>query len=144
MQTPPTRASLSTSTSIQMASHSTSAIFGERNTSVDCHACKQPVSRRPSTDAHAPDDSAALIGGIVGSVVALLLFCGLTAFVLARTRRNVNHDDNINGVASTSVASAPSNYGRIPTRPKNESRMSQQANGDVVYDDVSYVRSMEI
>jgi hypothetical protein len=126
-----------------MASHSTSAIL-ESATQASTATLATAGVATPSTDAHAPDDSAALIGGIVGSVVALLLFCGLTAFVLARTRRNVNHDDNINGVASTSVASAPSNYGRIPTRPKNESRMSQQANGDVVYDDVSYVRSMEI
>lgn len=34
-----------------------------------------------------PDDTAALIGGVVGGIVAFLLGCGLIAFLVARSRR---------------------------------------------------------
>jgi hypothetical protein len=77
-----------------------------------------------STDAQLPDN-AALIGGIVGGIIALLLVGGLIAFVVARNRRR----DNNNGVASTT---APSNYDRIPTAINNS---------DVLYDDVDAVRT---
>jgi hypothetical protein len=36
------------------------------------------------------DDNTALIGGIVGGVVALILVGGLVAFIVARSRRRVN------------------------------------------------------
>lgn len=41
--------------------------------------------------ADADDDNAALIGGIVGGVVALLLIGGLIAFLVVRSRRSVNN-----------------------------------------------------
>jgi predicted permease len=62
-----------------------------------------------------PPDNAALIGGIVGAVVALLLVGILIAFLVVRSRRNANHQDN-SATASTTAASAESNYDRIPTK----------------------------
>jgi hypothetical protein len=69
----------------------------------------------PPTDA--PDDNAALIGGIVGGIVALILIGGLIAFLVVVRSRNLNHDNNSN--AMTSTTPTPSNYNRIPTKNTN-------------------------
>jgi hypothetical protein len=56
-----------------------------------------------STDTHSPDDNnAALIGGIVGGVVAMLVVGGLIAFLVARSRRRSKDGPN-SGVALQSV-----------------------------------------
>jgi hypothetical protein len=71
------------------------------------------------TDADSPDDNAALIGGIVGGIVALLLVGGLIAFLVARSRRSHNHEDNSNSNAialPSSTTAAPSStiiYDRV-------------------------------
>jgi hypothetical protein len=44
----------------------------------------------PSTDAQSSDDNSALIGGIVGGVLGLLLVGGLIAFLVARRTRKVD------------------------------------------------------
>jgi predicted lipid-binding transport protein (Tim44 family) len=41
----------------------------------------------PSSDTQPSNDNAALIGGIVGGIVALLLVGGLIAFLVARTEQ---------------------------------------------------------
>lgn len=75
----------------------------------------------------------ALIGGIVGGIVALLLIGGLIAFLVVRNRRNKDHGEEGNAMAKTTAASLPpSNYDRIPEN--EESRM---------YDDVRDVRGVE-
>jgi hypothetical protein len=83
---------------------------------------QQPVLR-PSSDAQPSNDNAALIGGIVGGVVALLLVGGLIAFLVARNRRNVNQQDNNNAMTNTTATSTAvlSNYDRIPTKINNYS-----------------------
>jgi hypothetical protein len=53
----------------------------------------------PASDIEAPDDNAALIGGIVGGAVALLLIGGLIAFFVARSRRSAKDEPNNNGAA---------------------------------------------
>jgi hypothetical protein len=57
----------------------------------------------PSTDADAID-AAALIGGIVGGIVALLLVVGLIAFLVARNRRPEHVESN----NDTTLQSVPS------------------------------------
>jgi hypothetical protein len=66
------------------------------------------------THATEPDSNAALIGGIVGGMAALILIVGLIAFIVLRSRRSSNHPDNNN--AMTSTTPTPSNYDRIPTK----------------------------
>jgi hypothetical protein len=80
----------------------------------------------PSSDAQPSDDNAALIGGIVGGVVALLLIGGLIAFIALRSRRNVTQNDSHNAMTTTSATPTLSNV--VPT-------------GAAIYDDVSSVRN---
>jgi hypothetical protein len=77
----------------------------------------------PSSDAQPSNDNAALIGGVVGGVVALLLIGGLIAFLVARNRRSVNQLDNNNAMTNTTATSTAvlSNYDRIPTKINNYS-----------------------
>jgi beta-lactamase regulating signal transducer with metallopeptidase domain len=75
----------------------------------------------PSSDTQPSNDNAALIGGIVGGIVALLLVGGLIAFLVARNRRNANEQDNNKAMTNTTAASpaVSSNYDRIPTKISN-------------------------
>jgi hypothetical protein len=61
------------------------------------------------------DESAALIGGIVGVVVAFLLVGALIAFLVVRSRRRVGHQGN----NATVAASAASTYDRVPVPTEN-------------------------
>lgn len=86
-----------------------------------------PVAATPVSSAH-PRNEAALVGGIVGGVVALLLVGGLIAFVVAlrRRRRRANREPNKSaalhsvrqstpndGARDTGIASHRSNYGIV-------------------------------
>jgi hypothetical protein len=86
------------------------------------------VAGTPRSTAQAPDSNAALIGGIVGGIVALLLVVGLIAFFVARSRRNVNH-------GTTAPPTAQSTYGRLPSQTNNVGQVNTE------YDDVDVVRS---
>lgn len=55
------------------------------------------------------DDNIALIGGIVGGAVALLLVGALVAFCVARRRRNSHRQ----GQHAVQTPSNSSNYGRV-------------------------------
>jgi hypothetical protein len=63
----------------------------------------------------------ALIGGIVGGIVALLLVGGLIAFLVTRSRPKVNHQDNNKNKAPTAGTSATAPYDRIPSKDQNYS-----------------------
>jgi hypothetical protein len=94
----------------------------------------------PSSDAQPPDDNIALIGGIVGGVVALLLIGGLVACLVARHRRSVKHD-----ATALPPAASKSNYGRTPTTQKQPTyddvdAVRQRTNPN--YDDVDAVRKI--
>jgi hypothetical protein len=90
------------------------------------------------TDAQPTDgNDAALIGGIVGGIVALLLMGGLIAFLVVRSRRNIDRGDSSNAMGSTSAI--PSNYDRIPNLSDRADASSRKAN-EALYDDVDSVR----
>jgi predicted lipid-binding transport protein (Tim44 family) len=67
------------------------------------------------------DDNTALIGGVVGGVVALFLIIGLIAFIVSRNRRKVaNKQDqpsNRNDVSMAPAQASSSNYGKINVQP---------------------------
>jgi hypothetical protein len=64
----------------------------------------------PSTGAgDSLGDNAALIGGIVGGVVALLLIGGLIAFLVARSRRRAKDHPNNDAALQSVRQSMPSN-----------------------------------
>jgi hypothetical protein len=63
----------------------------------------------PSSDAQSSDDNAALIGGIVGGVFALLLIGGLVAFLVARSRRGEKDHPNSDAALQSVRQSMPSN-----------------------------------
>jgi type II secretory pathway pseudopilin PulG len=70
-----------------------------------------------------PDDNSALIGGIVGGAIALLLLGALIAFCVARSRRNrkVQQEDNSTGHIASTLQSTRSEYGRIvANNPNND------------------------
>jgi hypothetical protein len=77
------------------------------------------VAGTPLSTTESPNNNAALIGGIVGGVFAFLLFGGLIAFFVTRSRRIVNHDDS--DAMATNADPALGNYGRIPTKHNNYS-----------------------
>jgi hypothetical protein len=60
------------------------------------------------TDAASSEDNGALIGGIVGGIIALLLVGGLVAFLVARSRRHgePNNDAALQSVWSTDMREA--------------------------------------
>jgi preprotein translocase subunit YajC len=59
------------------------------------------------------DDNIALIGGIIGGVVALLLIVGLIAFIVSRKRRSKNKSVE-NTLHQKDVTTTPaSNYGKV-------------------------------
>jgi predicted lipid-binding transport protein (Tim44 family) len=80
-----------------------------------------------STDAQRflEDDNIALIGGIVGGVVALILIGGLVAFLVKRSRqRRANGEPNNDAVLQSvrvdaGAASHRSNYQSFSPQPKN-------------------------
>jgi hypothetical protein len=63
--------------------------------------------------AQSPEDNAALIGGIVGGAVALLLIGALIAFCVVRSRRNGKGQADVDPNAQALQSRSPSNYGRI-------------------------------
>jgi hypothetical protein len=65
------------------------------------------------------DDNIALIGGIVGGVVALLIAVGVIAFIVSRNRRKAAQDQpsNRNDVSMAPAQASSSNYGRISAQP---------------------------
>ena len=85
----------------------------------------------PSTDAESND---ALIGGIVGGIVALLLVVGLIAFLVARSRRNVNHQVKSGPIANTAPVATNS---RVSIDNNDNDRINR---GPRMYDDVGAVR----
>jgi hypothetical protein len=80
------------------------------------------TSTNATASVASPSDSVnngALIGGIVGGIVALLLIGGLTAFLVMRSRRpKIDGSDEGNAMANRSAAPL-SNYERIPTPTSN-------------------------
>jgi hypothetical protein len=80
-----------------------------------------------SSDAQ-PPDNAALIGGIVGGVVALILVVGVVTFLVARSRRRGNGEPNSNAAlqsvrhnSDSGAGAAPrgSNYAPLALSPPN-------------------------
>jgi hypothetical protein len=106
---------MSTNATGSVAPPSTNATAGVASLSTNATAGVE----RPSSDAQPSNDNAALIGGIVGGVVALLLVGGLIAFLVARNRRNANQQDNNIAMTNTTATSTASNYDRIPTKINN-------------------------
>jgi hypothetical protein len=74
--------------------------------------------------AQSPEDNIALIGGVVGGAVALLLIGALIAFCVVRSRRQ-SKDNNANSLHSvhSTTTSPQSNYGRVPPAQSNYSRV---------------------
>jgi flagellar basal body-associated protein FliL len=73
----------------------------------------------PSTGAQPSAGSAGLIGGIVGGIVAALLVGGLVAFLVVRSRRSANQQDN--NIAMANTAAPNNDYGRMPPATTNYS-----------------------
>jgi hypothetical protein len=99
-------------TAISTASTSTltETTIGANQTLQDSHA-----SAITMPAAQSPNDNYALIGGIIGGVVALILLGALIACLVVRSRRQPKDSDN--GDSALQVkANAPleSNYGRLP------------------------------
>ena len=63
--------------------------------------------------AQSPNDNTALIGGIVGGAVALLLIGALIACCVVRSRRNNKEQPNADPSAHALQSRSSSNYGRI-------------------------------
>jgi hypothetical protein len=60
------------------------------------------------------NDNAALIGGIVGGVVALLLIVGVIAFIMSRKRHHAqDQPSNRSDVSMAPTQVSSSNYGKI-------------------------------
>jgi hypothetical protein len=84
----------------------------------------------PSSDADSLGDNAALIGGIVGGIVALLVIGGLVAFIVARNRRNVTNEENAMASIAPALVASINNcdpYDFIPTIPNNSDRVGVDA-----------------
>jgi hypothetical protein len=75
--------------------------------------------------AQSPEDNIALIGGVVGGAVALLLIGALIAFCVVRSRRQ-SKDNNANALHSvhSTTTSPQSNYCRVPPAQSNYSERS--------------------
>lgn len=63
------------------------------------------------TDTKAADDNTALIGGIVGGILALVLIAGVIAFIVMRNRRAKSQQRGDDG--HSLQASPDNNYNRI-------------------------------
>jgi len=74
--------------------------------------------------AQMPEDNSALIGGIVGGALALLLIGTLIAFCAVRSRQQPK-DSN------ASALPPESNYGRVPPAQSNYSEVAVQPVGAV-------------
>jgi hypothetical protein len=70
--------------------------------------------------AQSPEDNIALIGGVVGGAVALLLIGALIAFCVVRSRRQ-SKDNNANSLHSvhSTTTSPQSSYSRVPPAQSN-------------------------
>jgi hypothetical protein len=69
----------------------------------------------PATQRTDTDDNSALIGGVVGGVVALLIVVGVIAFIVMRNRKAKDNQQSTNDGHSLSppvVIAQPSNYDR--------------------------------
>jgi hypothetical protein len=92
----------------------------------------------PASQTTDPDDNVALIGGIVGGVVALILIVGLISFLVMRCKRSAgsaqpaNQDD----VVMAPAPAPSSNYGRI-----NSSLFSDESASATNYDNPSVLMS---
>jgi hypothetical protein len=65
------------------------------------------------------DDNTALIGGIVGGVVALLIVVGVIAFIIMSRNRHEAQDQpsNRSDVSMVPAQASSSNYGKINVQP---------------------------
>jgi hypothetical protein len=71
-----------------------------------------PAATQPS------DDNTALIGGVVGGVVALLIVVGVIAFLVSRNQRNNQYQpSNRNDTSMAPAQASSSNYGKINVQP---------------------------
>jgi hypothetical protein len=86
-----------------------------------------PVSAVPATQQPSPDNTA-LIGGVVGGVVALLIVVGVIAFIVMRNRKATANQQSTNDGHSLSPPAQPSksNYDRIDI--PSPSHYSERAN----------------
>jgi hypothetical protein len=65
----------------------------------------------------AADDNTALIGGVVGGAVALLLIVGLIAFIVMRNRKGTKPEVVLQTATASPTPPASSNYGPIGAPP---------------------------
>jgi hypothetical protein len=96
-----------------------------------------------------PQDNSAVIGGVVGGAIALLLVGALVAFCVMRSRRNSEGQPEAdrNTLAPRSVAVPPSNYARIsnlsdrPPSDYNNTALTSEhdtyADGQLALEDVN-------
>jgi hypothetical protein len=97
-------------TAISTASTSalTETTIGANQTLQESHA-----SAITMPAAQSPEDNIALIGGVVGGAVALLLIGALIAFCVVRSRRNNKEQPYADPSAHALQSRSSSNYGRI-------------------------------
>jgi hypothetical protein len=85
-----------------------------------------PATTQPS------DDNSALIGGIVGGVIALMIVVGVIAFIVMRNRKaKVTQQSTNDGHSLSSQNTNNSNYDRVRVSPPNSNE----------YGDVNDVRA---
>lgn len=88
--------------------------------------------------AQSPEDDAALIGGIIGGAITLVLIGALIAFCVARSRRKQPKDNNASVLYSATTAPPESNYGRIaPTQSNYTETVSIAQSGNSHYDSLN-------
>jgi hypothetical protein len=112
---------------------STSSVF---NNDLPSIAMITTVFAMPATEQR-PEDNTALIGGIVGGIIALLLIVGVIAYIVARKRKaKADTIDDGDGAHSLQPSPAPnSNYARVAVASEYDDVQDVRTNHH--YDDVS-------
>jgi hypothetical protein len=84
---------MSTLSTLVESSTITTATISNEDSTIATTIAPTTLVAMPATDSQSSEDNAALIGGIIGGIVALLLIVGAIAFILMRSNRKVKAHD---------------------------------------------------
>jgi hypothetical protein len=121
-----------TSTTIPTTTTTTMSISGLLQTATILTAVVESTTLVAVPETQPSDDNIALIGGIVGGIVALILIVGVIAFIVARNRKakeSQGHSLQSSPPAPGSALVQPSNsnYDRINIQPTSNSNYAARA-----------------